>query len=220
MFCFGTQRSFSSCKACGPWANVHASKTCIKLCFTYSGKDTVAALSSEWVTRYESNATRSLSASVSASLAPLSHFWHDNTSIQLGGLIMFHACAPALTAVLFHFTPLWYVFVSSIMTGRKWLSTSGGGLSRRRDASWRGSTPRSCVRAQSSYRTHRVLFPRAVSGLPSALTDAQQYGTKASCCTCCTAGQKRDHGIIAVLWNGPTWTFVLWNRGNGDGSSS
>lgn len=36
---------------------------------------------------------------------PLSHFWHDNTSIQLGGLIMFHACAPALTAVRSHFTP-------------------------------------------------------------------------------------------------------------------
>lgn len=59
------------------------------------------ALSSEWVTRYESNATQSLSASISLSL---SHFWH-NTSIQLSGLIMFHACAPALTAVLSYFTP-------------------------------------------------------------------------------------------------------------------
>lgn len=33
-----------------------------------------------------------------------SHFWHDNTAIQQSGLIMFHAFAPALTAVLSHFT--------------------------------------------------------------------------------------------------------------------
>lgn len=73
----------------------------------------------------------------------LSHFWQDKTSIQLSGLIMFHACALALTAVLSHFTPLWYVFVSSIMTGRKRLSTSGALM-----PPWcqrRGSTPRSYI---------------------------------------------------------------------------
>lgn len=41
--------------------------------------------------------------SLPASVSP-SHSWHDNTFIQLSGLIMFHACAPALTAVLSHFT--------------------------------------------------------------------------------------------------------------------
>lgn len=47
-----------------------------------------------------------LTVSLSASVSPsLTQFWHDNTSIQLSGLIMFHACAPALTAVLSHFTP-------------------------------------------------------------------------------------------------------------------
>lgn len=92
----------SGCKACGPGANVHASKICIKLCFSHSGKDTEPALSSAWVTRHESNATHSLPLPPSPSLT---QFWHDNTSIQLSGLIMFHACAPALTAVLSHFTP-------------------------------------------------------------------------------------------------------------------
>lgn len=70
---FGTQRSFfflSGCKACGPGANVHASKICIKLCFSHSGKDTEPALSSAWVTRHESNATHSLSLCLRL---PLSH---------------------------------------------------------------------------------------------------------------------------------------------------
>lgn len=130
-----------------------------------------------------------------------SHFWHDGTSIQLSGLIMFHACAPALTAALSRFTPP-LIRLCFINNDRQKAAVHTGGPSCRGAAS---AAVQHLTPISSTVLTNRgVLFPRCQQGatqsggLPFTLTDAQ-YSTMAPVLNIRTASQKRDHSTMVTL---------------------
>lgn len=187
------------CKVCGPWTNVHTSKLCIKLCFAYSGKDTVLTLLSEWVTRYESNATQSLSASVSLAhtlgmIIPLfnSVVWSCFTPVHTHWL-MFCLISPPL------------IRLCVIDNDRQKIAVHIRDLAppRCQWSSWNASF----LYTQASYQTKMYRSPagskeqRKSGGFPFTLTEAQ-YCTMPRVAHICMASQKRDHSTIMALWKG------------------
>lgn len=130
LFCYLSAENVEVMSKCSYIQNMHGAML----------TNTEAALWSEWETRYESYATHSLSASISLSVS------HIFGTIAAGFSSAVWSC---FTPVRLHWlpfcpiSPLWHVFVSSIMTGRKRPSTSGALMAAR--CQHCSSTPHSSV---------------------------------------------------------------------------
>lgn len=178
------------CELCGPWTNVQTSKLCIKLYFAHSEKDTALTLLSEWVTRYESNATQSLSASVSLAhtlgmIIPLfnSAVWSYFTPVHTHWL-MFRLISPPLTRLCV------------INNDRQKMAAHIGDLMPPR-CQWSSTTLGSCM---IQLLTKPKCCDAKVVG--SVHGDWNTSCTVSRVAHICVSSQKRDHSTMTALWKG------------------